>query len=153
MSDFKVDIAIEDPDDPGRYILGILLDGERWRTRKTVGDRDALPMSLLQNKMGWAAIERIWLPTWLRDQEGETDRIMSVVDQVVFERKQSALTIGVEAGLALGGLTSPLIRGTGEGAIRSEPADTLEDRVLAGSPVVASGGSVGETLASPINPS
>ena len=152
MSDFKVDIAIEDPDDPGRYILGILLDGERWRTRKTVGDRDALPTSLLQNKMGWAAIERIWLPTWLRDQEGETDRIMSVVDQVVFERKQSALTIGVEAGLALGGLTSPLIHGTGEGAIRSEPADTLEDRVLAGSPVVTPGRSVGGTLVSPIQP-
>nr|WP_246865390.1 DUF4011 domain-containing protein [Cryobacterium sp. BB307] len=88
LSDFKVDIAVRDPEDPSRYVLGILLDGERWYSRATVGDRDALPVSLLRNKMGWPAVERIWMPTWLRDREGELERIKSAVDRALFESLQ-----------------------------------------------------------------
>ena len=43
----------------------------------TVTDRDALPISMLTNRMGWAGIERIWLPNWLRNKQGEIERIKS----------------------------------------------------------------------------
>ena len=75
MSDFKVDIAIYSPKDKERAVLGILLDGPRWNARKTVIDRDILPVNLLANKMGWAAIERIWIASWLRNQDNEVARI------------------------------------------------------------------------------
>jgi hypothetical protein len=80
LSDFKVDIAILDPDDPSRRLLGILLDGEAWRSRTTVGDRDSLPAQLLTGKMGWPDIERIWMPTWVRDREGEIQRIFDATE-------------------------------------------------------------------------
>lgn len=75
LSDFKVDIAIMDPSKPKRAVLGVLLDGQRWNKRNTVSDRDSLPVSMLTKRMGWAKVERIWLPTWLRDQAGEIERI------------------------------------------------------------------------------
>lgn len=74
-SDFKVDIAIMHPANPEDRILGILLDNGPWNLRKTVIDRDTLPPEVLKNKMGWAAVERIWLPSWLKDTDGEISRI------------------------------------------------------------------------------
>lgn len=77
LSDFKVDLAIADPKEPTKAILGVLLDGHRWSQRKTVTDRDALPISMLTNRMGWARVERIWLPNWLRNKQAEIERIKS----------------------------------------------------------------------------
>ena len=82
LSDFKVDIAILDPVDKTKRILGILLDGITWRKRATVGDRDNLPAELLTGKMDWPAIERIWMPTWVRDRTGEVNRILGAVADV-----------------------------------------------------------------------
>lgn len=75
LSGFKVDIALFDPAKPEQAVLGVLLDGARWNSRGTVNDRDSLPISVLTKKMGWAAMDRIWLPAWVRDQEGEVERI------------------------------------------------------------------------------
>jgi AAA domain/REase_MTES_1575 len=77
LSEFKVDLAIRDAKSDGRLMLGILLDGDGWSSRKTVNDRDALPIELLTNRMGWPAILRVWLPAWLRDPQGETQRIVA----------------------------------------------------------------------------
>jgi hypothetical protein len=81
LSDFKVDIALADPKKPGKAVLGILLDGRRWNSRATVSDRDSLPVKLLTERMGWNAIERIWLPTWIRDQKGEVERIKAAFEE------------------------------------------------------------------------
>jgi SpoU rRNA methylase family enzyme len=75
MSDFKVDIALYGPKDKNKAVLGILLDGPRWNARKTVTDRDILPVNLLSKKMGWAAVERIWIASWLRNKDNEIARI------------------------------------------------------------------------------
>jgi hypothetical protein len=83
LSDFKVDIAIYDPKDSTKAVLGILLDGPRWNSRETVSDRDCLSVSLLRDRMGWPAIERIWLASWLRNPADEVQRIKSVVDDVL----------------------------------------------------------------------
>ena len=34
-------------------------------TRRTVGDRDGLPVEVLGEMLRWPAVERVWLPTWL----------------------------------------------------------------------------------------
>lgn len=82
MSEFKVDIALQDPKDPNKSLVGILLDGERWNERKTVSDRDSLPVNLLLNRMGWQSIDRIWLPAWIRDRSGEIERITELYERV-----------------------------------------------------------------------
>jgi hypothetical protein len=83
LSDFKVDIAIYDPKDNTKAVLGILLDGDRWNSRETVSDRDCLSVSLLRDRMGWPAIERIWLASWLRNASDEVLRIKSVYEEVL----------------------------------------------------------------------
>jgi len=75
LSGFKVDIALYDPSEPGKAILGLLLDGARWNSRDTVSDRDTLPIAVLTKKMGWTAINRVWLPSWVTDPTGEVERI------------------------------------------------------------------------------
>lgn len=81
LSDFRVDIAISDPADPDRQLVAVLLDGPGWRNRKTVHDRDGLPVSVLFNAMGWPAVERVWLADWMRDREGVLLRLREAVDR------------------------------------------------------------------------
>ena len=83
LSDFKVDIAIYDPKDPTKALLGILLDGPRWNSRETVSDRDCLSVTLLRDRMGWPAIERIWLASWLRNPGDEVQRIKDAFNKVL----------------------------------------------------------------------
>jgi len=99
LSDFKVDLAVADPKNPEKAVLGILLDGRRWNERKTVSDRDSLPVQLLTQRMGWPAIERIWLPTWIRDQAGEVERIKAAYEE---SRKKASTGKSVRAASSAG---------------------------------------------------
>lgn len=91
LSDFKVDIAIFDPENNSKAVLGILLDGPRWNSRETVSDRDTLSVSLLRDRMGWPAIERIWLAAWLRNPNDEVQRIKEA-----YEKARVAPKIGAK---------------------------------------------------------
>jgi len=83
MSNFRVDIAVADPNDETKCILAIMLDGKGWLDRKTSADREILPRTVLKKNMNWPAVERIWLPMWLRDPQNEVKRILSAVDKAV----------------------------------------------------------------------
>ena len=92
LSDFRVDIVIANPDAPEQPLVAVLLDGLNWHSRKTVADRDGLPVDVLRNLMHWPAVERIWLPGWLRDREAIIAQIRETVD----EAKQRVLRQEVE---------------------------------------------------------
>ncbi|ADB76249.1 DUF4011 domain-containing protein [Geodermatophilus obscurus] len=82
LSDFRVDLSVAHagtPDEPG---LAVLLDGPAWARRRTVGDRDGLPVEVLSGMLGWPAVERVWLPAWLRDREAVLDRLVAAVAAV-----------------------------------------------------------------------
>lgn len=83
LSDFKVDIAIYDPKDSSKAIIGILLDGPRWNARETVSDRDCLSVTLLRDRMGWPTIERIWLASWIRNPHDEVARIVDIYQAIL----------------------------------------------------------------------
>jgi hypothetical protein len=55
--------------------MAVLLDGESWAARRTVGDRDGLPQDVLSRMLGWPAVERIWMPAWLADRDEELAEI------------------------------------------------------------------------------
>ncbi|KAE8766143.1 DUF3320 domain-containing protein [Georgenia thermotolerans] len=63
LSSFSIDLAVSAG--AGRPWVAVLLDGPGWASRETVGDRDALPTTVLAGTMGWAAVERVWMPAWL----------------------------------------------------------------------------------------
>lgn len=81
LSDFKIDIALATTDQPDRPLVAVLLDGEGWAARRTVGDRDGLPVNVLGNLMGWRAVERVWLPDWLSARDCVVQRLVDAVEK------------------------------------------------------------------------
>lgn len=75
LSEFRVDLVIANPDEPERPLVAVLLDGQEWRSRKTVADRDGLPVDVLANLMHWPAVERVWMPEWLNHRVETLDRL------------------------------------------------------------------------------
>ena len=75
LSDFRVDISVADAAEPEQPLLAILLDGPAWRARRTVADRDGLPVDVLKVMMRWPGVARVWQPEWLRDREGTLERL------------------------------------------------------------------------------
>lgn len=80
LSDFTVDLAVRSGSLPW---VAVLLDGPGWRSRATVGDRDAMPQTVLVDAMGWSRVERVWLPSWLRDPQEVVNRIVKTASTAV----------------------------------------------------------------------
>lgn len=130
MSDFKLDLVLADPEDASRPVLPVLLDGELWRRRTTVVDRDVLPVDVLTNLMGWPRVARLWWPMWVQNRE---EAVSAVLDEYRValaaldgragpERDHARPSESVELPLAAG-------EGVGEfgDAILTEPVDSDSD--------------------------
>ncbi|XKH53101.1 DUF4011 domain-containing protein [Citricoccus nitrophenolicus] len=76
LSDFKIDLSLADPDRPDEPLVAVLLDGEEWSQRLTVGDRDGLPGQILKKNLEWPEVVRIWLPEWLQASSEVKDRVL-----------------------------------------------------------------------------
>ena len=79
LSDFRIDLTLASAADPAQPLIAVLLDGEGWRARRTVADRDGLPVDVLGKLMRWPGIERVWLPEWLSDPDATADRLVAAV--------------------------------------------------------------------------
>ncbi len=77
LSDFKVDLTAALPEVPERPVLAVLLDGPGWAARRTVGDRDGLPVEVLSRMLEWPAVDRVWLPAWLADPATVVERLVT----------------------------------------------------------------------------
>jgi hypothetical protein len=82
LSEFRVDLSISRPVDPETPVMAVLLDGPAWARRRTVGDRDGLPVEVLGEMLRWPAVERVWLPSWLADPAAVVDHLVASVDTV-----------------------------------------------------------------------
>jgi hypothetical protein len=85
-----IDLAIADPDSPGRYILGIECDGRSYREARSARDRDRLQRSVLEDH-GWI-LHRIWSLDWFRRPQAELAKLLAAV-----EAAKRALSEGAQA--------------------------------------------------------
>ena len=76
-SGYRIDMAVVDPEKPGRYILGIECDGASYHSARTARDRDRLREERLKT-LGWK-IHRIWSRDWIADPNKEIDKVISAV--------------------------------------------------------------------------
>ncbi len=74
-SNYRIDLAVRDPQRPGKYLLGIECDGRTYHSSATARDRDRLRQRHLE-QMGWT-IHRIWSSDWIRNPAYEVDKVLS----------------------------------------------------------------------------
>ena len=76
-SQYKMEIAVVDPDCPDRFCLGILLDGENILTTPTARDRFILQPSVLKG-LGWKLLN-VYTLDWFDTPQREMTRILDAV--------------------------------------------------------------------------
>lgn len=74
---YRLDLAVVDPDDPGRYVLAVETDGPAYATAATARDRDRLRAQVL-GSLGWR-LHRIWSLDWWHDPDKEGQRAHNAV--------------------------------------------------------------------------
>ena len=81
MSGYRIDLAIVDPNDPSKYILGIECDGAMYHSSANAKERDVYRQRFLESR-GWT-IERIWSRNWWRNPSAEIERIDQKVKELM----------------------------------------------------------------------
>ncbi len=66
-SAYKIDLAIRDPRDLCRYLLGVECDGATYHSSRNARDRDLLRQEVLRAQ-GWR-LYRVWSTEWFRDRD------------------------------------------------------------------------------------
>jgi very-short-patch-repair endonuclease len=74
---FRIDLAITDPRQPGRYLLGIECDGATYHGSRSARDRDRLRQQVLES-LGWR-IHRVWSTDWFRNPGRQVERIEAAI--------------------------------------------------------------------------
>ena len=83
---FRIDLAVVDPRQRGRYLLGIECDGAAYHSARSARDRDRLRQQVLEG-LGWT-IHRIWSTDWFRNPDREIAKTEDAI------RRAAALSNG-----------------------------------------------------------
>jgi very-short-patch-repair endonuclease len=76
-SGFRVDLAVSDPEKPGRFVLGIECDGAQFHSSRSARDRDRLRQQVLEAH-GWI-IHRVWSADWYLRPQQELKKIEAAI--------------------------------------------------------------------------
>ncbi len=73
-SGYRVDLGIEDPDEPGRFLTAVGSDGVTYGHAATARDRHGTRPFVLRH-LGWDHV-RIWSTDWWQDPAGELEKLV-----------------------------------------------------------------------------
>ena len=76
---YFIDIAVKDPEHPGRYVLAIECDGANYHSARSARDRDRLRQGVLES-LGWK-FHRIWSTDWFRNPDKEIERAIVAIEE------------------------------------------------------------------------
>jgi len=145
VAGFFIDLAVRDPGQPGRYLMGIECDGAAYHSAKSARDRDRLRQSVLE-QLGWR-IRRIWSVDWFRNARLQIEPLLQelaslrteptqeqiespaeeqVIQQVAEQQSQHAEQINQEAGSSL----REKLQYLDQAVIRVALPDTADNRRL-----------------------
>ena len=89
VSGYRIDLGVEHPDQPGRYLAGIECDGATYHRSATARDRDRLREHVLRG-LGWEIV-RIWSPDWWRNPAREAQVVDDRLNALLAaDRRKSA---------------------------------------------------------------
>lgn len=88
LSEFKIDIAVIDPNDQSNYILALLLDGDTYLATQTSRDREIVQPSVLNN-LNWN-VARIWSVDWFRQPDVVINRIVMLINKLIVNQEKTS---------------------------------------------------------------
>jgi very-short-patch-repair endonuclease len=86
VAGFFLDIAVRDPRDPEKFVLGIECDGATYHSSRSARDRDRLRQEVLEG-LGWK-IERVWSTDWFLDPDAQIRRLLAALESVDLVRER-----------------------------------------------------------------
>jgi very-short-patch-repair endonuclease len=81
VSKFRIDLAVQHPEELGRFVLAVECDGATYHSTPTARMRDRLRQRVLES-LGWQFC-RIWSTDWFNDREGELDRVEAAYKRAI----------------------------------------------------------------------
>ena len=75
---YFIDLAVKDPEFPGRYVLAVECDGAAYHSSRSARDRDRLRQGVLEG-LGWN-FHRIWSTDWFRNPQQEITRTVEAIE-------------------------------------------------------------------------
>ena len=87
---YKIDLAIVDPDNPDKYVLGIECDGATYHSSASARERDRLRQEILE-RLGWK-FHRIWSTDWFNSRVAAKKRLIDAVDEAIKNKDVPAFT-------------------------------------------------------------
>jgi very-short-patch-repair endonuclease len=75
---FLIDLAVVDPETPGRYLFGIECDGATYHSSRWARDRDRLREQVLRDR-GWQ-VHRIWSTDWFHRKDEQLRKTLAAID-------------------------------------------------------------------------
>ena len=83
-SGFRIDLAVHDPDDEGRFLLAVECDGARYHSSSWARERDRLRQAVLEQK-GWT-FHRIWSTDWFYNRDTEMGKLLEAIERARLNR-------------------------------------------------------------------
>ena len=78
IAGFFIDLAVSDPERPGRYLIGIACDGASYHSSRSARDRDRLLQAVLEDH-GWI-IHRTWSTDWFQRPQEQLERTVAAIE-------------------------------------------------------------------------
>ncbi len=91
-SGFRIDLAVHDPDDEGRFLLAVECDGARYHSSSWARERDRLRQAVLEQK-GWR-FHRIWSTDWFYNRDVELQKLLEAVERERTGRRSESSETG-----------------------------------------------------------
>jgi len=83
IAGFFIDLAVVDPHQPSRYLLGIECDGAAYHASRSARDRDRLRQLVLE-RHGWE-LHRVWSTDWWQRPDEQLRRLMTRLEALKAE--------------------------------------------------------------------
>ncbi|WP_337898599.1 DUF4011 domain-containing protein [Mesomycoplasma ovipneumoniae] len=90
-SDYKIDLAVLNPQNENSYLLGIQCDGSGYLKHKNARDREILWKNVLMSR-GWNIL-RIWSLDWFQNRGSQLKKIKEIIKKL---KSQEEKPLGVE---------------------------------------------------------
>jgi very-short-patch-repair endonuclease len=84
-SGYRIDLAVRDPDTPGRYLLGVECDGANYHSAKSARDRDRIRQAVLEG-LGWQ-LHRVWSTDWWLQRPKEIAKLEEALELAMLKFK------------------------------------------------------------------